>query len=238
MPTPTSRPVPSAGDGEIKCYDYYPIGNTVGKIDFGYPAANNTKMAVLIRNIFGTPTFRQAHYIALFSHGPLAGGTTIVAPSVFQVYCGEKPVSNSGGGSGTEAISAIGGQNSNGIAFVAHAANGDMILSAPKGRIRIMAQDIDLVTHGDKAGNGWISLAASGTVKVKGNRVETEGAEAVKMGTDGTYGISVPGTYKLECGRFKVVEGADCVPTTGRSGTQSPTSIIESAAKTLGGLLG
>jgi len=225
--------------GEVRADAYSPIGTPEGRIDFGYPAANNAKMAVLIRNIFGTPTFRQAHYIGLFSEGPLAGGTTIVAPSVFQVYCGEKPVSVSGETSGAEALSSIvGSKESNGIAFVAHAANGDMILSAPNGRIRIMAQDIDLVTHGNKSGNGFISLAASGTVKVKGNRVETEGADAIKFGTEREYGISVPGTYKIECGRFKVVEGADASPLGGQSGTLTTKQYAESVVKLIQSALG
>lgn len=226
--------------GEVRADAYSPIGTPEANIVFGYPAANNAKMAVLIRNIFGTPAFRQAHYIGLFSEGPLAGGTTIVAPSVFQVYCGEKPVSASGNASGAEALTAVGDQkSSNGISFVAHAANGDMILSAPNGRIRIMAQDIDLVTHGNKSGNGFISMAASGTVKIKGNRVETEGADAIKFGTEREYGISVPGTYRLECGRFKVVEGADASPLGGQSGTltaqQYAQSVVKLIQSTLGG---
>lgn len=221
--------------GEIKSQMRVPIGTPEGEIVFGHPVPNNAKMAVLIRNIFGTPTFKKAHYIGLYSEGPLAGGITMVAPSVFQIWCGEKPVSKSGGGSGTEALTAIGdSKESNGVAFVAHAENGDMILSAPNGRIRIMAKDIDLVTHGDKAGNGWISLSASGTVKVKGNRAEIDASEAVKMGCEREYGISVPGTYKLECGRFKVVEGADLVPTTGQAGTTTPTQFLEGITKLLG----
>lgn len=222
-------------NGEIRSNIRVPIGTPEGEVVFGHPVPNNAKMAVLIRNIFGTPTFKKAHYIGLFSEGPLSGGVTVVAPSVFQVWCGEQPVSNSGGGSGAEALTAIGEQKeSNGIAFVAHAENGDMILSAPRGRIRIMAQDIDLVTHGTKSGNGFITMAASGTCKIKGNRVETEAAEAVKFGTEREFGISVPGTYKLECGRFKVVEGADLVPTTGQSGTTTVKQFLEGITKLIG----
>ena len=155
------------------------------------------------------------------------------------MYCGEKPASPSGGGSGNAALTAIGDQKaSNGIAFVAHAANGDMILSAPNGRIRIMAQDIDLVTHGNKAGNGWISMAASGTVKMKGNRVEAEGADAIKFGTEREYGITVPGLYKIECGRFKVVEGSDPSPLGAQSGTLTPTQYAEGLVKLIQSALG
>jgi hypothetical protein len=233
--------LPSTQSGEVRALSHLPIGTPEGRIDFGYPTANNAKMAVMISNIFGTPAFKKAHYIGLMMEGPMAGSTTIVSPSVFQIYCGEKPVSASGGasGAGAEALSAIGAQGkSNGIAFVAYAENGDMILAAPKGRIRMMAQDIDLVTHGDRSGNGWISLSASGTVKVKGNRVETEGADAIKFGTEREYGISVPGTYKLECGRFKVVEGADASPLGGQAGTLTAKQYAESVVKLIQSALG
>lgn len=235
------KTTPATQKGEVKAYCHAPIGTPEGRIDFGYPTSNNAKMAVLIRNIFGTPTFKKAHYIGLFMEGPLAGSTTIVSPSVFQIYCGEKPVSNSGGASGfgAEALGAIGAQGeSNGIAFVAYAENGDMILAAPRGRIRLMAQDIDLVTHGTKAGNGWISMAASGTVKMKGNRVEAEGADSIKFGTEREYGISVPGTYKIECGRLKVVEGADASPIGGQAGTLTATQYAEAVTKLIQSALG
>jgi len=233
------KKTPATQSGEVKSYSRLPIGTPDGQIVFSEPMSNNTKMGVLIRNIFGTPAFKKAHYIGLIQEGPLAGGTTIVAPSVFQVYCGEKPATQSGGSSGAEALTAIGDpKESNGIAFVAYAENGDMILAAPRGRIRLMAQDIDLVTHGDKSGNGFISLAASGTVKMKGNRIEAEGADAIKFGTEREYGISVPGTYKIECGRLKVVEGADAALTSGQSGTLTATQYAQAVAKLIQSALG
>lgn len=224
---------PTTSSGEVRALCHLPIGTPEGKIDFGFPTSHNTKMAVMIRNIFGTPAFKKAHYIGLHMDGELAGGTTIVAPSIFQVYCGEKPVSKSGGAAGLASQ-----ESSNGIAFVAHAENGDMILSAPKGRIRIMAQDIDLVTHGDKSGNGFISMSASGTVKMKGDRIEAEGADAVKFGTEREYGISVPGTYKIECGRLKIVEGADASPLGSQSGTLTTQQYLEGVLKLIQSTLG
>lgn len=230
---------PATRSGEVRALAHLPIGTPEGRIDFGIPMSNNTKMSVLIRNIFGTPVFKKAHYIGLIQEGPLAGGTTIVSPSVFQVYCGEKPVSKSGGASGSEALTAIGdSKESNGISFVAYAENGDMILAAPNGRIRLMAQDIDLVTHGTKSGNGFISLAAGGAVKIKGRRIEAEGADSIKFGTEREYGISVPGTYKIECGRFKVVEGADASPLGSQAGTLTAKQYAESVIKLIQSTLG
>ena len=227
------KSTPATQSGEVRALSHLPIGTPEGRIDFGMPMKNNTKMAVLIRNIFGTPAFERAHYIGLVMEGPLAGGTIIRAPGAVQIICGEKPVSKSGGGSGSG-----GSKESNGISFFTHAENGDIVLSAPKGRIRIQAQDIDLVTTGTKAGNGWISLAASGTCKIKANRVEAEGADAVKFGTERKYSIDVPGTYEINCGRLKVVEGAESSPISVQSGTSTPTKFIESLTKLVKDTLG
>lgn len=220
------------GKGEVTSNDYLPISNTVGKIALGEVTKNNQKMAVLIQNIFPNTNFKLTNYIGLWCEGPLAGGINIVAPSIVQIYCGEKPVARSGGGSGAEALTALGSsKEANGVAFITHAVNGDIILSAPNGRIRLLAKDIDLVASGPKSGNGFVTLNASQTVQLKGNRVETEAAEAVKLGCEREYGISVPGTYKIECGRLKIIEGADVSAAGGQSGTVTIPQTIKSIAK-------
>lgn len=238
-PSTTARPTSTTGSthtatgsGEVKSNDYLPISNTVGKIALGEVTENNQKMAVLIQNIFPNTAFKVANYIGLWAEGPLAGGINIVSPSTIQIYCGEKPVGKSGGGSGSEALTALGSsKESNGVAFVTHAVNGDIILSAPNGRIRLLAKDIDLVASGPKSGNGFVNLVASQTVQLKGNRVETEAAEAVKLGCEREYGISVPGTYKIECGRLKIIEGADVSPFGGQSGTATIEQTVKTIAK-------
>lgn len=237
-PSPTSQTgstvatVNSNKEGECKSDDYLPISNTVGKIAFGEVTGNNQKMAVLIQNIFPNTNFKIGHYIGLWCEGPLAGGINIVAPSIVQIYCGEKPVAKSGSGSGSEALTSLGSsKEANGVAFITHAVNGDIILSAPNGRIRLLAKDIDLVASGSKTGNGFVTLNASQTLQLKGNRVETEASEAVKVGCERQLGISVPGTYKIECGRLKVVEGADVSAVGGQSGSLTITDAAKSLLK-------
>jgi len=242
---PSSSPPPSTaigptsggvGKDECKSHDYLPISNTVGKVCLGEVTSNNQKMAVLIQNIFPNTAFKVGHYIGLWCEGPLAGGINIVSPSIVQIYCGEKPVAKSGGGAGTEALTALGNnKEANGVAFITHAVNGDIILSAPNGRIRILAKDIDLVASGTKSGNGFVTLNASQTLQLKGNRVETEAAEAVKLGCEREYGISVPGTYKIECGRLKIIEGADVsAAPSGQSGTVTALGTFKAIAKLIG----
>jgi len=234
-PPPTGSTHTGTGSGEVKSNDYFPISNTVGRICLGEVTSNNQKMSILIQNIFPNPAFKVGHYIGLWCEGPLAGGINIVSPSIVQIYCGEKPVAKSGGGAGTEALTALGNnKEANGVAFITHAVNGDIILSAPNGRIRILAKDIDLVASGTKSGNGFVTLNASQTLQLKGNRVETEAAEAVKLGCEREYGISVPGTYKIECGRLKIIEGADVSAAGGQSGTVTIPGTIKAIAKLIG----
>ena len=57
--------------------------------------------------------------------GNLDGSINVSAPSCYNVRCGEKPV--------------------DGVSAITYAENGDIILYAPRGRVRIMAKDIDLL---------------------------------------------------------------------------------------------
>ena len=108
-----------------KSVDFKRIGNTTGEVLFDQVDSQNNKQAVMIRRIFPNPGFRRSQYIGLQMSGVLNGSVNVSAPACYNVRCGEKPV--------------------NGIAGVTYAENGDLILFAPRGRIRIVAKDIDLI---------------------------------------------------------------------------------------------
>ena len=112
-----------------KSVDFKRIGNTTGEVLFDQVDSQNNKQAVMIRRIFPNPGFRRSQYIGLQMSGALNGSINVSAPACYNVRCGEKPV--------------------DGIAGVTYAENGDLILFAPRGRIRIVAQDIDLIAEGN-----------------------------------------------------------------------------------------
>lgn len=179
-------------------YNYNGPGTSEGEVKFGDVMKNNTKMAVMIRRIFPSQ-FANSQYIGLPMTGKLDGSIINSAPATYQVFCGEKPV--------------------DGIAGVFYAENGDLILNAPNGRIRLIARDIDLYASGNGTSTGWINLDANATIDINGATVQTQAADALSLGTERDLNLNVPGQYKISCGNFKVVEGADVSPVTSPLGS-------------------
>ena len=183
---------------EEKCYSFNNIGTTEGEVCFGDVMKNNVKMAAMIRNI-SPSSFKRSHYMGLQMTGKLAGSTINSAPATYQILCGEQPI--------------------NGISFVAYAENGDMIIGAPKGRIRMFAQDIDFIASGNGTNTGYVNILSNAKVNIDSPTVQLQAADAISMGTERNLNLNVPGRYTITCGSMKVVEGADISPVTSPLGS-------------------
>jgi len=176
---------------EEKCYSYNAYGTTEGEVRFGDVMKNNAKMAVIIRNIFPN-SFQRSHYMGLQMTGKLAGSTINSAPACYQILCGEQPV--------------------NGVSFVAYAENGDMLIGAPKGRIRMFAQDIDIIASGNGTDTGWVNVLSNAKVNVESSTVQLQSSDALSLGTERNLNLNVPGRFKVTCGSMKLIEGPDISP--------------------------
>ncbi len=187
---------------EQKVTNYRPIGTDEGIIEFGNVMKNNAKMAVMIKRIFPS-TFRTSQYIGLQMSGKLDGGIINSAPSVYTILCGEKPV--------------------NDTAMFCRAENGDIILAAPKGRIRIMARDIDLIASGNGTNTGFINLRANSAIDGEAPTIQMQAEDAISLGSERDVNLNVPGEYKISCGNFKVVEAPDVSLLTSALGSGSNT---------------
>jgi len=177
--------------GEQSVHTFNQVGNTEGKVYFGNVMKNNAKMAVMIRNIFNDSVTKD-HYIGLQMTGKLKNSTIERCPAVHQIICGEKPV--------------------DGVSFVAYAENGDMILGAPNGRIRIFAQDIDILATGNGRDTGWINIESNAAVNVNSTKVEATGTDSLTMSGERKLSLNSTGRTQVNCGGFKVIEGCDVSP--------------------------
>jgi len=187
---------------EEKCYSFNNFSNTEGEVRLSDVMKNNVKMSVIIRNIFPN-SFKRSHYTGLQMTGKLAGSTINSAPACYQILCGEQPV--------------------NGISFVAYAENGDMIIGAPKGRIRMFAQDIDIIASGNGTDTGWVNILSNAKVNLESGTVQLQSADALSLGTERNLNLNVPGRFKVTCGSMKVVEGSDISPITSPLGSGANT---------------
>jgi len=184
--------------GEQSVHTFNQVGNTEGKVYFGDVMKNNAKMAVMIRNIFNDSATKD-HYIGLQMTGKLKNSTIERCPAVHQIICGEKPV--------------------DGVSFVAYAENGDMILGAPNGRIRIFAQDIDILATGNGRDTGWINIESNAAVNVNSPKVQATGKDSLTMSGERKLSLNSTGRIQANCGGIKVVEGCDVSPVTSPLGS-------------------
>lgn len=125
-------------------WDYSRIGTTQGELRFGDVHLDGTKLAALIRNT--NPSKSSDHFMGFGSSGKFNGSTWNVCPGAHQIICGKTPV--------------------DGISFVTYAENGDMIIGAPNGRIRIFAKDIELTSTGSSNSTGFIQMNANGGIEI------------------------------------------------------------------------
>lgn len=118
---------------------------TDAEIAFGEVFLNGIKCAAVLRNV--DPSLSKSQYMAYLNSGKLKGGTVNRCPGVYQIVCGDKPV--------------------NDTSFVLHADNGDIVIGAPNGRIRMYAQSIDLIASGPDNKTGFINILSNTSVEIK-----------------------------------------------------------------------
>ena len=210
---------------ETESKSYRKLCTDESEVVFGDVCKNNVKMAVMIRRLFPNANFQTSHYIALQQSGALDGAIIASAPSVFTVLCGEKPVKIDS--EENYSISNV-DNKSDGIGAYIRSENGDIVLSAPNGRVRIMARDIDLIAKGNGSTTGYVNVRANSTIDSDAPTINMQAADAIGLGVERNLNLNVPGTFKVSCGNMKVVEGPDVSLTSGLGGSGSNT-VLQSA---------
>ncbi len=147
-----------------KIHNPIDLGNDFGHIKFGHITPKYEYAGVLVRN--GHPGQSSEHYMMFMSSGGMAGGTINRCPGVYQIHCGEDPVDDT--------------------ALVINAARGDIVLKAPKGRIRLDAKMIDLKATGFNNQNGHINIESNEKITIKSKNIEVNADAVAKFLSSGT----------------------------------------------------
>jgi len=117
------------------------------------------------------------HFIDLTENGTRKGWTTINAPGAVQISAGEDLK-----------------KEQDGIFF--NSENGDIIIRARNGKLRIEALDIELVATGS-GDEGFLEVRANNSIKFDSNNFTVNAKEALKMLTrglmtlDGKFGMQI-----------------------------------------------
>ena len=184
-----------------------------GELVFGDLTIGNEQHAVTLRN---NKSGKAAdHYITLVKEGKFAGSTRSRAPGSYQILCGREPV--------------------DGVSFVTYAENGDLLIGAPKGRIRIWAKDIDIVASGDSTSTGNINLNSTSNINLDSNQVNITGKSLVNVYSSKGISIQTTGNLKL-VGAIKFLEPDDTtlIP----PGNQTIRDTLEGIRKLIGDIAG
>ena len=201
----------------VTCPDYKRFGNIFGEVSLEHADSQNNKSAVMIRRIFPNPGFRRSQYIGLQMSGALNGSINVSAPACYNVRCGEKPV--------------------DGIAGVTYAENGDLILFAPRGRIRIVAQDIDLIAEGNGDTTGFINIHSNAAIDMDTAEMSVQADDSVGIAAERSVNINCMQKVGVNAANFKVVEAADVTALFG-SGSNTVFQTIEGVKKLINSLVG
>lgn len=177
-----------------KQQNYHTIryGNKDGELKFGHMTENNELDAFIVRS-GNDPN----HYIEMCSTGGpnRKNGTVCRSTGTFQVKAGDRVKSTST-------------PENNAIVF--EAVDGDILLSAPNGRVKIDAQNIDLVgLRGFDGKNGTITLSANEKIILdsKGS-IDIKGAVSTKIFSNDTVNIIGKGILNVYGGLIDCADGA------------------------------
>ena len=203
---------------QFNTWNHLEFNNNEAGLFLSYENKNGAKIAAGLRRIFPFGS-RITQSIELVESGPMEGSIICQTPSVFSINCGELPQ----GATNEQA----------GIAGVWYAKNGDLVLQAPHGTIRLLANNIELISDGNPdKGKGNVSLSASGAFRSSTNTVEIDADDICSL--NGENELDLNSTNKITCsGEIKLDEGHDILTQVASygSGSKTPTQFARNIAK-------
>ena len=204
---------------EITSENHLEFNNTDGGLFLSYVNTNGAKVASSLRRIFPNHGVGYTQSIELIMSGKLNGSIICRTPKVFSISCGELP-------SGETVDQA-------GVSGVWTAKNGDIVLHAPHGTVKIIANNIELTSTGNPSrGKGHVSISASGDLRGKTNSITLEAADKTRI--SGEDEVQISATNKvLVRGELKTEEGHDIgtLISTYGSGSMTPKQFAEAILK-------
>ena len=136
-------------NGSKETFESLQYGNRFGSIYFG--SLNLAGTGGFESDVISGITLQannSIHYVHMENDGPRKGWTLQRNPGVWEVKCADTVKDGE-------------------IGAMIHVENGDLVLKAPNGRIRLQATDIDLRADGFNEKTGYINIESNNTVRVR-----------------------------------------------------------------------
>lgn len=184
---------------KIKNYHTIRYGNKDGEIKFGHIHSDEQVAAFYVRS-----GYDDRHTIQMDATGDAEegrkGGTIINCPGSFQVKCGDDV--------------------KDGIpALYIEAVNGDIVLNAKNGRIRMMAENIDMIAEGGDTKNGNITMTANQNIFMDSKNFESVSRAIARIVSKGTVKVTADGIMNIFGGILDFADGATSLGTSKGSKT-------------------
>lgn len=166
-------------NGDKETFESLQYGNRFGNIFFGSLnlSGNGGLDADVITGVT-LQAFNSLHYFHMENDGIRKGWTMIRNPGVFEIKCAD-----------TVKKGDIGGYFS--------VENGDLVLRAPNGRIRLQAVDIDLRADGTNERTGYINIESNNVVSVKTGSFKVTAQNGIKLFSPQTVSLVSDTTIKF-----------------------------------------
>ena len=194
-----------------KNYHTVRYGTKDGEIKFGHIHEDNNESAVMFRS--GS---EWLHYITMDHTGEKGvrkNSTICRSKGPFKVEAGDECI-----------VTPDNAENQVGIQMLA--ASGDIVLFAPKGKIKIQAQDIELITRGGTGKTGVIKLDSNEKVIVDSKSIAMNATESYKIFSEKTMDMVGNAIMNIYGGLMDFADGA-----TKLKGSKCGSSSTENNAK-------
>ena len=156
-----------------KTYTTLKYGNDHGSLSFGHiHKQGDVRSDVMLQASEGT------HQICMDKDGPRKGWTTSTSPGHFQIQCGR----DSSEDEDTLYLNAL---------------NGNIVLKANNGKVRIEGDDVEIVAKGSNSSQGNIALYASESFYVNARKVLLNGRTSYKIVTSGKAILAANSSLKI-----------------------------------------
>ncbi len=178
-------------------------GTAEGEIQFGHITDDNERSAVMLRN--GNDV---DHYISLDQTGKKhrKHGTICRSPGSFQVKAGDNI------------------EKEDDIGMYFDAVNGDIVIKAGKGKIRLEAQNIEIITTGQDGENGNIIVDANEKFIVRAQIIDASSKASSKFFSEKTVEVIGNQLLNIYGGMIDAADGA-----TKKRGSKVPSTNEENA---------
>lgn len=172
-------------------------GNYDGEIKFGHIHADNNISAAMLRN-----GASKDHYITLDRTGEdfRKHGTICRSPGSFQVQAGNKTPTGE-------------------PAIFLDANNGDIVIRCPSGRIRMEAENIDILANGGEGGSGVINIEANDKILMKSQTIDVSSKVSTKVFSEKNVEVVGNAILNIYGGLIDAADGATSV-----KGSKTPST--------------